>query len=55
VNPAQHARIAKEERPQDYCPRKGCLWKIVRRDGSLNPCMKHPTSRPASPPATVIP
>jgi len=35
MNPAMSTRLAKERRPQDFCPK--CLWNVVRS----GPCPKH--------------
>lgn len=40
-NPAMSARLAKEKRPENYCPK--CLFRIVGRTGEYTPCPKHPT------------
>lgn len=46
MNPAQHSRLEKEAHPELYCSVKACLWKIVKRDGTLDPCRKHPKASP---------
>ena len=38
-----HARNAKHNRPEEYCP--VCLWRTLHRDGSLTPCPKHRRTR----------
>ena len=46
MNVAQQVRLAKEKYPDDFCPVKGCLWR-VRTARGYRPCQKHERSEAA--------
>lgn len=48
---AEKVRSYKELHPSEYCPVRGCLWRITDREGNtISECRKHPlrTVTPAS-------
>lgn len=38
---AASVRADKEKRPENYCGARGCLWRVVTRNG-YSPCRNHP-------------
>ena len=48
MNVAASERLAKEKHPDRFCSHPRCLWRIVRGDGSANPCHNHPRTAPAT-------
>jgi hypothetical protein len=38
---AKMVRLDKEKNPENFCPVRGCLWRIKTRNGD-NPCQNHP-------------
>jgi hypothetical protein len=38
---AKMVRLDKEKNPENFCPVRGCLWRIKTRNGD-NPCRNHP-------------
>lgn len=51
---AARERRAKEEHPELFCADRRCLWRVVRGDGSANPCRKHPAPAASSTPYTSV-
>jgi hypothetical protein len=52
MNAAQMAREGKAKHPEDYCPAKGCLWRVRTRNG-VKPCPKHQARTEGLAPETV--
>ena len=48
MNVAASVRLAKDKNPERFCSNPRCLWRIVRGDGSANPCRDHPAATPAT-------
>jgi len=44
VNTAARVAAAKRKYPEDFCPVKGCLWRVYTARG-VNPCRNHPAER----------
>jgi hypothetical protein len=39
---AKQVRLDKEAHPERFCPARGCLWRVLDRDGQyIGPCGKH--------------
>lgn len=53
MNAAKSARLAKQFCPADFCPAKGCLWRVRTRDG-VKPCPKHAPHEAAPDDATPV-
>lgn len=43
MNVAASVRQQKEASPEEFCADRKCLWRTVKRDGTLNPCRNHPS------------
>lgn len=43
MNTAQKVRERKEQHPGDYCPVRGCLWRVKHNGRPDTPCQKHPS------------
>jgi hypothetical protein len=41
-NVAAQCRQQKEKSPELFCAHPRCLWKVVKRDGTLSACQNHP-------------
>lgn len=52
MNAAQMARTAKERNPGDFCPAKGCLFRVRTRNG-VKPCPKHQSRTEGLAPETI--
>jgi len=42
MNTAARVAAAKRKYPEDFCPVKGCLWRVYTARG-VNPCRNHPS------------
>ena len=51
MNVAASVRLAKDKHPERFCANPRCLWRIVRGDGSANPCRNHPAPAKREQPA----
>jgi hypothetical protein len=47
-NVAASVRAQKEKNPELFCADRKCLWRIVKRDGTLSPCQNHKAPEPVA-------
>ena len=48
-NPQVKAALEKRDHPERYCRHPRCLWKIVKGDGTPDPCRRHPVPMEKAP------